>query len=159
MRHTFHHAEPNGTLPGGDRGTAERRLGSKWFLHDTCPDRAAAIRRLGGGGQPLQALGGPGVFAHGLVGGHTVELLVEPQQVHLAEVGVSQNAVLQLGQLVQVGGLVGHGHLLLPHLPVGDDLLHVHHQLRAGRDERREEGMKEELRLFVVRLCGECIKK
>ena len=73
----------------------------------------------------LQALGGPRIFTQ------AVELLVNPQQVHLTELVASQHAVLH--QLVQVAGLVGHGHLLLLHLPVGDQLLHEHHQLGRHR--------------------------
>lgn len=83
----------------------------------------------------LQALGGPRILAHALMGAQAVELLVKPQQLHLAEPAGSHHAVLH-GQLVQVVGLVSHGQLLLLHLPVGDQLLHEHHQL--GRHKHTE---------------------
>lgn len=64
-----------------------------------------------------------------------MELLVKPQQFHLAQPTGSHQTVLQ-GQLVQVAGLVSHGQLLLLHLPVGDQLLYEHHQL--GENKHRE---------------------
>lgn len=64
-----------------------------------------------------------------------MELLVKPQQFHLAQPTGSHQTVLQ-GQLVQVAGLVSHGQLLLLHLPVGDQLLYEHHQL--GENKHRD---------------------
>lgn len=84
----------------------------------------------------LQALGGPRILAHALMGAQAVELLVKPQQVHLAEPAAGSHHAVLHGQLVQVVGLVSHGQLLLLHLPVGDQLLHKHHQL--GRHKHRE---------------------
>ncbi|KAG7244912.1 hypothetical protein INR49_024309 [Caranx melampygus] len=71
----------------------------------------------------LQALRGPRILAHALMGAKPVELLVNPQQIHLAEPAGSHHTVLH-GQLIQVAGLVRHGQLLLLYLPVGDQLLH-----------------------------------
>lgn len=65
-----------------------------------------------------------------------MELLVKAQQVHLTHPAGPHQTVLQ-SQLVQVRGLVGHGQLLLLHLPVVDQLLDEHHQLDRNKHRGR----------------------